>query len=116
MNQVMQPHHMHQRKVWLVPDSTLGRWTAAVFTAALLTVVVVPLLAQAVTLLVEPGSDTAWFFAFWGTMLLALGLALVTGVAAIVALVRDHALLLLVPVVLGIVGTGLLFTSAGWPV
>jgi len=116
MNNVMQPNHTHAHKVWVVPDTRLGRWTAALFTGAALTLIVVPILAQGVEMLTAPGGDSPWFFALWGAMLLALGLALITGVVALVALVKDHALLLLVPVVLGVLGAGLLFASAGWPV
>jgi hypothetical protein len=86
------------------------------FTGAALTAIVAPLIAQGAQLVASPGSDTPWFFALWGAMLMALGLGLIAGAMALVALVRDHALLLLVPVVLGIVGTAMLLLSAGWPV
>ncbi len=116
MNHVMQPNHAHPHKVWVIPDTRLGRWTAALFTGAALTLIVVPILAQVIAMLTAPGGDSPWFFALWGAMLLALGLALITGVVALVALVKDHAVLLLVPVAMGVLGAGLLFASAGWPV
>jgi hypothetical protein len=113
MNQVMQPAHPHAHRVWMVPDTPLGRWAAVLFTGAALTVIVAPLIAYgAQVVAAEPGSDTPWFFALWGAMLMGLGLALIAGAMALVAMIKDHALLLLVPVVLGLVGTAVLVVSA----
>lgn len=117
MNQVSRPAHDHAHSVWVVPDSPLGRWAAVLFTGAALTIIVAPLIAYGADVLTShPGTDTPWFFALWGAMLMALGLALIAGAMALVAMIRDHALLLIVPVALGLVGTVTLVMSAGWPV
>lgn len=114
MNHVMQPEHTHAHRVWVVPDTPLGRWAAVLFSGAALTIIVAPLIAYGAQLFVaEPGADTPWFFALWGAMLMALGLGLIAGAMSLVAMIRDHALLLLVPVVLGLVGTAVLVLSAG---
>jgi hypothetical protein len=117
MNHVMQPAHPHAHRVWVVPDTPLGRWASVLFTGAAITVIVAPVISYGVSLIAsEPGADTPWFFALWGAMLMALGLGLIAGTMALVAMVRDHALLLMVPVVLGLVGTAVLVASASWPV
>jgi hypothetical protein len=117
MNQAMHPTHSHAHRVWVVPDTPLGRWASVLFTGAALTVIVAPVIAYGAQLFAaESGADTPWFFALWGAMLMALGLGLIAGTMALVAMIRDHALLLLIPVVLGLVGTAVLVVSAGWPI
>lgn len=117
MNHVTHPEHDHDHRVWVVPDSPLGRWAAILFTGAAVTVIIAPVLGYGAGLISsEPGSATAWFFALWGAMLVALALGMVAGAMALVAMVRDHALLLLIPVVLGIVGVGLMVLRADWPI
>lgn len=117
MNHVMQPAHAHDHRVWVVPDTPLGRWAAVLFSGAALTVIVAPMFAYGARILASDlGADTPWFFALWGAMLMALALGLAAGVMALVAMVRDHALLLVVPVALGLVGTAVLVASASWPV
>jgi len=116
MNQVTQPVHAHDHRVWVVPDSPLGKWAAVLFSGAALTVILAPLLVYAGELIVEPGADTPWFFALWGAMLMALALALIAGGMALIAMIRDHALLLVLPVALGLAGTAVVLFSAGWPI
>ena len=45
MQDVTHPHHPHEHRVWVVPDSTLGRWAAFVFTVATVVAVAAPLVA-----------------------------------------------------------------------
>ena len=115
MNHVMQPVHPHQHRVWWVPDTPLGQWAAILFTGAALTVILAPLIGAGVGM-VTSGSTAPWFFALWGAMLVALALAAIAGAVALVALIRDHALLLVVPVMLGIIGTGVLALTSDWPI
>lgn len=117
MNHVTEPEHKHEHRVWFVPDSPLGRWAAMLFTGAAVTVIIAPLIAYGAGLISsESGSDTPWFFALWGAMLVALALGLIAGAMALVAIIRDHALLLLIPVVMGVVGIGVLVVRSGWPI
>jgi hypothetical protein len=117
MNQVTHPEHTHEHRVWFVPDSPLGRWAAILFSGAAVTVILAPLIAAGVDLISsDPGSGTPWFFALWGAMLVAITLGAIAGAMALVAMIRDHALLLLIPIVLGIVGTAALVVRAGWPI
>lgn len=110
MLELTHPHHRHPRAVWLVPDSALGRAAGLVFCAGTTIALGVPVLALSVQQLLEPGQDTLWFFLAWGLTMTAIATAVVAGIAAALALVRDHALLLLLPVVIGAV---LAFVAAG---
>lgn len=113
MHDVTHPHHPHQHRVWVVPDTTLGRWAVFVFTIAGVIAIASPILAWVTQHLVEPGAGTPWFFALWGSTLVALVVA--TGAAAVsaAALVRDHAVLLLAPVAVCALALSALVTTGG---
>lgn len=104
MPDVTHPHHSHERHVWVVPDSSLGRAASMVFATAAGVALAAPLAAWLAQQLLQPGADTWWFFLLWGCTLVALLVVTATAVAAAVALVRDHAVLLLAPIVVGAIG------------
>lgn len=113
MQDVTHPHHTHEHRVWVVPDTTLGRWATFVFVTATVVAIASPVVAWVTQHLVEPGAGTPWFFALWGSTL--VGLVVATGSAAVaaVAMVRDHAVLLLAPVALAALGVAALVTTNG---
>jgi uncharacterized membrane protein required for colicin V production len=113
MQDVLHPHHQHAHRVWLVPDSTLGRWSAFVFAVSATVAVAAPVVAWVTYQLTQPGAGTPWFFAAWGSALVALAVALGSAVVAAVALFRDHAVLLLVPVALGVLAVSAFVTTNG---
>ena len=113
MQDVMHPQHQHAHRVWMVPDSTLGRWSAFVFAVSATVAVAAPAVAWVTHQLTQPGSGTPWFFAAWGSGLVALAVAFGAAVVAAVALVRDHAMLLLVPVGLGVLAVSAFVTTYG---
>lgn len=95
------PLHEHPRRVWLLPDSRLGRWAMWTFAAS----VVVLALAIAFR---EPyvdliGGPDEGIHLVLKLLPLGIGMTLggISGVLSIVSLGRDHALLLAVPAILG---------------
>lgn len=115
VNHLTQPRHPHAHRVWWLPDSKLGRWAGVLFTGAALTIILAPLMTYGIALILTDPDQAPWFFALWGAMLVALALAAIAGAMALLALVRDHALLLIVPVLLGVVGTSLLLLRSDLP-
>jgi hypothetical protein len=113
MQDVTHPHHPHEHRVWMVPDSSLGRSAGLVFVVATVVALAAPLLAWVTQHLVSPGSGTPWFFTLWGSTLVALVVATAAAAVAVVALVRDHALLLLAPVAFAVIGVAALVTTNG---
>jgi hypothetical protein len=113
MQDVTHPHHTHEHRVWVVPDSTLGRWSAFVFVIASVVAIASPLVAWVTQHLVDPGAGTPWFFALWGSTLVGIVVATAAAAVAAVALLRDHALALLVPVALAVIGIAALITTNG---
>ncbi len=113
MQDVTHPHHQHEHRVWVVPDTSLGRWAVFVFTTAAVVAIASPLVAWVTQHLVEPGAGTPWFFALWGSTLVGLVVATGAGAVAAVALVRDHAVLLLAPVAVAALGVAALVTTNG---
>src|SRR5262245_17522550 len=89
MQDVIHPHHTHDRRVWVVPDSTLGRWASFVFAISAGVAIAAPLVAWAAQQLAEPGAGTPWFFAAWGSALVAVVVATGAALIAAVALVHD---------------------------
>ena len=75
--------------------------------------VAAPALAWVTQHLVSPGAGTPWFFTLWGSTLVALVVATAAAAVAAVALVRDHALLLLAPVAFAVIGVAALITTNG---
>jgi|tagenome__1003787_1003787.scaffolds.fasta_scaffold20547830_2 hypothetical protein len=102
MIDLTRPHHQHAKSYWWVPDTALGRSAAFVFAVAVVFSVAAPLVTLTVQQLLDPGQDTAWFFLMWGLTLVALLVATASALVAAVALVRDHALLLIAPVVIAL--------------
>ena len=113
MQDVLHPHHAHEHRVWVVPDSTLGRWSSFVFAISATVAVAAPVVAWVAQQLAEPGAGTPWFFAAWGSSLVALAVAVGAALVAGVALVRDHAVLLLVPVAVGVLAISAFVTTNG---
>jgi hypothetical protein len=113
MQDVTHPQHAHDHRVWVMPDSSLGRATSLVFVVATVVAVAAPVGAWVVQQLVQPGADTPWFFLLWGCTLVALVAATASAAVAVVALVRDHALLLLAPVAFAVIGISALITTNG---
>jgi hypothetical protein len=113
MQDMTHPHHPHEHRVWVVPDSSLGRAASLVFVVATVVAVAAPLGAWITQQLMQPGADTPWFFLLWGCTLVALMVATASAAVAAVALVRDHALLLLAPVVFAVVLVSALITTNG---
>ena len=113
MQDVMHPHHPHQHRVWVVPDSTLGRWATFVFAISATVAVLAPVVAWAALQLAHPGDGTPWMFAAWGSALVAMAVAIGAAVVALVALVHDHAVLLLVPVAVGVLTISAIVTTNG---
>lgn len=113
MQDVTHPHHTHEHRVWMVPDSSLGRSAGLVFVVATVVALAAPLLAWVTQHLVSPGTGTPWFFTLWGSTLVALVVATAAAAVAAVALVRDHALLLLAPVAFAVIGVAALVTTNG---
>jgi hypothetical protein len=113
MQDVTHPHHTHQHRVWVVPDTTLGRCSAFVFVVASVVAVASPVIAWVTQHLVDPGAGTPWFFALWGSTLVGLVVATAAAAVAAVALVRDHAIALVVPVALAAIGVAALVTTNG---
>lgn len=113
MQDMTHPHHEHERRVWVIPDTSLGRWASFVFAIASVVALAAPLVAWVAQHLVEPGAGTPWFFALWGSTLVALVVATGAAAVAAVALLRDHAVLLLAPVAVGIIGMAALVTTNG---
>ena len=99
--QVTHPTHPHDHKVWVLPDSPLGLWTAS-------------LAAGGVVLLVASGLTAAltahgpWVFLLLGLTLWSAVVAAAAGLVAAVALVRDHALTLMFVALLGLAATAAL--------
>jgi hypothetical protein len=93
---VTQPMHPHSHRVWVLPDSPLGRWTASLAAGGVLLVVLTTCLATVAV-------DGPWAFYLLGLTLWALMLAAAAAVVAAVTLVRDHALALAGVVLLGVV-------------
>lgn len=113
MQDVTHPHHQHDHRVWVVPDSSLGRAASLVFVVATVVALVAPAAAWVTQQLMIPGADTPWFFLLWGCTLVALMVATASAAVAAAALVRDHALLLLAPVVFAVVAVAALVTTNG---
>lgn len=113
MHDVTHPHHAHDHRVWMVPDSSLGRGAALVFVGATVVAVAAPVGAWIIQQLMQPGADTAWFFLLWGCTLVALVAATASAALAVIALVRDHALLLLAPVAFMVVALAALVATNG---
>ena len=113
MQDVTHPRHPHEHRVWVVPDTALGRWATFIFTVAAVVAVASPLVALVTQHLVEPGAGTPWFFTLWGATLVALVVATGAAAVAAIALVRDHALLLVAPVVFALVIVSALVTTNG---
>ena len=113
MQDVMHPHHSHQHRVWVVPDTSLGRWSTFVFTVSAVVAVAAPIVAWATQQITEPGTGAPWFFALWGSSLVAIVVAMGAAAVAAVALVRDHAVLLLVPVAIGFLAVSAVVTTIG---
>ena len=111
MQDVLHPHHRHEHRVWVMPDSTLGRWSSFVFAVSATVAVAAPIVAWVAQQLVEPGAGTPWFFAAWGSTLVALMVAIGAALVAGIALVRDHAVLLLVPVAIGVLAVSAFVTN-----
>lgn len=98
---VTHPVHDHDRQVWVLPDSPLGRWTTWLAAGGLVLVLVSGVLVAA-------GADGPWLFLLLGLTLWSVVVAAGAGVLAAVALVRDHALTLGAVAVLGIATTAAL--------
>lgn len=113
MQDVLHPHHTHEHRVWVLPDTTLGRWSAFVFTVSAVVAVVAPIVAWVTHQLLEPGTGTPWFFALWGSSLVAIVVATGAALISVVALVHDHAVILLVPVAAGVLAISALITTYG---
>ena len=113
MQDVMHPHHTHHHRVWVVPDTTLGRWSTFVFAVSAVVAVAAPIVAWITQNIVEPGTGAPWFFAMWGSSLVAIVVAMGAAAIAAVALVRDHAVLLLIPVAVGILAVSAVVTTFG---
>ena len=113
MQDVTHPHHSHEHRVWVVPDSALGRGVSLVFVVATVVALAAPAIAWVTQQLVTPGAGTPWFFTLWGSTLVALVVATASAAVAVVALVRDHALLLLAPVAFAAVVLATLIASNG---
>ena len=99
----MQPVHGHPHRVWLVPGSGLGRWAIWVFLASL-TALALAIVSREPWVDLFGHSEEGWVL-FWKLLPLGVGMTLggVSGVMSVVALVRDHALLLVIPAVLGLI-------------
>lgn len=113
MQDVTHPHHAHDHRIWVVPDSALGRGASLVFVVATVVALASPLLAWVTQHLASPGAGTPLFFTLWGSTLVALVVATAAAAVAAVALVRDHALLLLAPVAFAVIGVAALITTNG---
>ena len=113
MQDVLHPHHAHEHKVWVVPDTTLGRWSTFVFAVSAVVAVAAPAVAWLTHQLLEPGTGTPWVFALWGSSLVAIAVAVGAAGVAAFALVRDHAVLLLLPVAVGILAVSAFVTTNG---
>lgn len=98
---VTQPVHPHVHKVWLLPDSPLGRWTASLTTGGVLLLVLAGGLASVAT-------DGPWVFLLLGITVWSVVVAATAGLVAAVALLRDHALALGFVVLLGVAATATL--------
>ena len=61
----------------------------------------------------SPGAGTPWVFALWGSSLVAIAVAVGAALVAAVALVRDHAVLLLAPVAVGVLAVSAFVTTNG---
>ena len=94
-----QPVHPHDHRVWVLPDSPLGRWTASLAAGGVVLLVVT-------TGLTSVAVDDPWGFYLLGLTLWAVVLAAGAAVVAAVTLVRDHALSLALVVLLGVVAAG----------
>ena len=101
MHDLTYPRHEHAHRVWLLPDTALGRWSAFVFCVAAAVAVGAPVLAWVTQHLIAASAGTLWFFLLWGSALVASALAVAAALAAACALVRDHAVVLVAPVLLG---------------
>ena len=95
LTQVSQPAHQHQHSVWLLPDSPLGRWTASLAAGG-------ALVALACLVVAVLAADGPWMFLLLGIALWAVVVAAVAGLAAAVALLRDHAVVLGAVAVVGV--------------
>jgi hypothetical protein len=88
----------HEHRFWFFPDSRLGRWAIGIFLAGVVLGLTFPLTTPLLEHLTGArGKDTL----FVTPVPYAVILAGVSGVMAIVAIIRDHAVVLLVPAVLG---------------
>ena len=113
MQDVLHPHHQHEHSVWVVPDSTLGRWSVFVFSISAFVAITAPVVAWSMHQMMASGSGAPWFFAAWGSALVAIVVALASAVVAAVAMVFDHAVLLLVPVAAGVLAISSLVVTNG---
>jgi amino acid transporter len=109
----MHPHHSHDHRVWVVPDTSLGRWASFVFVVSASVAIAAPVVAWAANEIAEHDTGTPWFFAAWGSALVAIVVAIVAAGISAIALVRDHAVLLLVPVAVAFVALSALVTTNG---
>jgi hypothetical protein len=113
MQDVMHPHHSHDHRVWVVPDTTLGRWASFVFVVSASVAVAAPIVAWAASEIAEHDAGTPWFFAAWGSALVAIAVAIGAAGIAAVAMIRDHAVLLVVPVAIALLALSALVTTNG---
>lgn len=95
LTHVTQPVHEHQHRMWVLPDSPLGRWSASLAAGGALLVLVCGAIAAVAV-------DGPWMFVLLGMALWAVVVAAAAGLVAALALVRDHALALGFAALLGL--------------
>lgn len=94
----LRPMHPHEHRFWLLPDSRLGRWALGIFLAAVLLSFTFPLTTPLLEHLTGAShKDTPFVTPIPYSAILGG----VSGVMAIVAIIRDHAVALLLPAVVG---------------
>ena len=98
----LMPAHRHRHPIWVLPDSRLGRWAIGTFAAGVIVLVLALVLRAPWVDLIGPRED-GWPL-FWKLLPLGTGMALggISGVMSLVAMIRDHAVLLVVPAAVGI--------------